>query len=340
MTETHAEFFARREALFGDPDAPPALRLQSFFGNADPHHRNGIDGARYQQLPDFDEVREAGGVSWCIWKATEGRGYVDPTFKANRAAMAGKIRYRGAYLWPKPGNSAAAEVAHFVRTVGPLDVGELVMVDAEEAGLTEAETYEVGDRLRQHYQRPVAIYSGRYVAGGTIINSDRVRALGPFVLAAYTTYARAVALAGPRGFDAWQFLGGAGRCPGVSPLSPNLPCDNDWIPNLAAFDAAAGFTTTTPTPEPEPDTMRHILITLTDADAKFLALQDSSGRIFHAEWTGPGDDPKVAARLAFIRDVERVQLNTGALWLITLTGPLPFGDTRHDWTGAEFFRVV
>lgn len=339
MTETLDQFLDRRETLFGDPDAPPALRLQSFFGKTDPHFRNGIDGARYQQHPDFDEVRELGGVSWCPWKATEGRGYIDPTFAANRAAMAGKIRYRGAYHWPKPGNDPGREVAHVIRTVGPLDVGEFVMVDAEEAGLTEEDTYETGDRLRQHYQRPVAIYSGRFVDGGRIINSDRVRALGPFVLAAYTTYARAVALAGPRGFDAWQFLGGAGRCPGVSPLAPNLPCDNDWIPDLSAFDAAAGFTTTPPT-DPEPDTMRYILITLTDSDAKFIATQDARGRIFHAEWSGPGADPRVAARLKFFDADERVELNTAALWLITLSGPLPFGDTRHDWTGAEFARVV
>lgn len=334
IDQTLEQFFAERESRFGDPAASIGQRIHSLTSSADPHYRNGIDGARYQGFPDFDRVVSEGGVRWCAWKATQGRRYVDPTFARNRAAIekAG-IRYRPLYHWPTPGNRISDELAHFVSTVGALDLGEAVMIDAEEDGITEQQIYALGDAFEQHYQRPVVVYSGRFVAGGTIINSDRVRALGPFVFAAYTTYARARALAGPRGWDGWQFLGGGGRCPGV-----NGPVDNDWIPDLGAFDAACGYTAT-PQPEPEND-MRYVLVTLTDSTAKFIATQDGRGRIFDLEWSGPGDDPKVQARLAFFQPEERVELNTGALYLATLHGPLPFGDTAHDWTGEEFFRVV
>lgn len=329
------DFYEYREGLFGDPDVSAEARVQGLLSTAaaSPHVRNGIDGARYQGYPNFEVVREA-GVNWCAWKATQGRSYVDPTFRANRARIAAAgIAYRPYYHWLTPGNRPIDEVRHFINTVGALAPGEGVMLDCEQAGITEEQSYATGDLLRQHYQRPVCIYSGRYVDGGRIIFSDRIRALGPFIFAAYTSHARAVALAGPRGFDAWQFLGGAGRCPGV-----DGPCDNDWIPDMRRFDAACGVSATIPQPLPE-DNMQYVTISLTDADARFIAKRDTlTGAIIEGEWTGPGSDPDVRDRLAFLAKAPKITMGVNDLRLMTLHGPLPFGDSRHVWTGAEFFR--
>ncbi len=61
--------------------------------------------------------------------------FVDSTFARNRQGMAAAgMTLRGFYHFARPDrNSAAAEAAHFLRTVGPLGPGEVAVLDLEVA---------------------------------------------------------------------------------------------------------------------------------------------------------------------------------------------------------------
>ena len=76
----------------------------------------GIDVARYQENVDFDRAR-AGGTHFVFMKATEGKDYVDPNFRANweRARDAGMPR--GAYHFMTWCSLASEQAAWFVQNV-------------------------------------------------------------------------------------------------------------------------------------------------------------------------------------------------------------------------------
>jgi len=103
--------------------APPATA-------AGPIH--GIDVSAWQGQVDWLTVQRSGRL-FGFAKATEGATFVDRTFATNRAAMgqAGLV-LRGFYHFARPDrNTAAAEAAHFLRTVGPLGPGEVAVLDLE-----------------------------------------------------------------------------------------------------------------------------------------------------------------------------------------------------------------
>ena len=95
---------------------------------------HGIDVSSWQGPVDWRAVRGSGRL-FAFAKATEGATFVDNTFAANRLGMAGAgMALRGFYHYARPDrNSAAAEAAHFLRTVGPLGPGEVAVLDLEVA---------------------------------------------------------------------------------------------------------------------------------------------------------------------------------------------------------------
>lgn len=114
--------------------------------------------------------------------------------------------------------------------------------------------------------------------------------------------------------------------PGVGTLDPNT-CRREfvaWHPTINQEDN---------------DVSSYVLIELEDAEAKFIGFEDSKGRIYKVEWTGPGSDPAVQARIAFLGD-DRRRRRVADLKVTTLDGQLPYGDAARDWDGSEFFRVV
>ena len=97
---------------------------------AGPMH--GVDVSGWQGQVDWLAVQRSGRM-FAFAKATEGATFIDRTFSANRAAMgqAGLV-LRGFYHFARPDrNTAAAEAAHFLRTVGPLGPGEVAVLDLE-----------------------------------------------------------------------------------------------------------------------------------------------------------------------------------------------------------------
>lgn len=97
-------------------------------------HIHGIDVSSWQGPVDWAAVRRSGRL-FAFAKATEGQTFVDSTFAANRVGMAGAgMALRGIYHFARPDrNSAAAEASHFIRTVGPLGLGEVPVLDLEVA---------------------------------------------------------------------------------------------------------------------------------------------------------------------------------------------------------------
>ena len=211
--------------------------------------RNGIDVSRYQALVDWGKVAGS-GVVWAATKATQGTKYADATLARNRAGMASaQIRHRLFYHWLNPAPlvlrlSAKARVAdarkqaaHFLATVGPLSAGEGVMLDAEQDGITADAVLAWCEAVEAKTGRPVAVYTGVYVAKGSIWQSRSIfNGRRPRVLAAYTTEQRARTIATPYRWDVWQWTG-SGRMPGVGP-----EVDIDQVDNPAIFDAVCGLT--------------------------------------------------------------------------------------------------
>lgn len=212
----------------------------------------GIDVSRWQHFVDFPVVFEEGGVRWFAAKATQGGSTVDPFWVVNRAgAESVPFRARLAYHWLEPDVSVSVQAEHFCRTVGAWDGTWRPMCDAEEAGVTAAMVAEWCDRVEQVAQVDAAVYTGVFVAGGTIWRSAEVfTPQRPRILAAYTSEARMRELCAQNGGflpDVWQNLGDQGRCPGVGRLTPagpmhSLPCDNDVVLDWSKFDDLCGST--------------------------------------------------------------------------------------------------
>ncbi len=95
---------------------------------------HGIDVSGWQGGVDWGAVRRSGRL-FAFAKATEGQTFVDKTFLNNRLGMAGAgMVLRGYYHFARPDrNSAAAEAAHYLRTVGRLGPGEVPVLDLEVA---------------------------------------------------------------------------------------------------------------------------------------------------------------------------------------------------------------
>ena len=91
----------------------------------------GIDISKWQGDPDFSKVKSSTG--FVIAKATEGYGYTDPKFKRNQSELRRLDIPRGYYHYARPdlNNSPEKEANWFLDTVGGLQKGELLALDAE-----------------------------------------------------------------------------------------------------------------------------------------------------------------------------------------------------------------
>lgn len=108
-----------------------------------------------------------------------------------------------------------------------------------------------------------------------------------------------------------------------------------YIDNVWAVDpneVIADFPTPIAPPPPEDPDMPNYYVTA-GATAKFI------GTPALVRWTGPGDDKleaSIARQLALGNLVQVDLAGTFALADSILDGPLPVGDSLHEWTGDEF----
>jgi GH25 family lysozyme M1 (1,4-beta-N-acetylmuramidase) len=214
-------------------------------------HVLGIDISNHQRAVDHKAVADA-GYAFVIAKATEGTGYRDPWYPANRdGSLAAGLTF-GAYHWLKPGPSARAQADAFLAYTERGEGCRLVVLDAEEAGITDAQVVDWCRIVRDACPgTEVVIYCGAYT-------DPRQRSSGwlDFVpwLAAYPTTAehpdpaglRLPVAPGPWGrWTLWQYTSN-GRVPGVAGRCDVNVADSGWF---SAISAEVLGTHQTPTQE-------------------------------------------------------------------------------------------
>ncbi len=276
---------------------------------------DGIDGSHHQPDAGPLDLRAVRAIptDWFAWKATQSARYVDPTFASVRKqAIELGFRHRLWYHWLSPDVDPLAQAEHYLRTVGYWIPGDGVMLDAEEGGITVEDALVWLERVEATIQRPAAVYSGIYVAGGTMWRDPRIRTSKygdrPMHLAAYVrTPERLQSLLELRKvahlpIHAWQWSSD-GPVPGVTGR-----CDMNEIVDLKAFDRACGVVTVAPNiitvPAKPAEVQEDDMVIITNAEqffenapgvVKFVLMDD--GRLRHVgllEWAARGQKDGVA----------------------------------------------
>lgn len=222
--------------------AAPAIR----FGGADISHYQYDQAAAVGEAISWTMLVAASFDSWFGFKLSQSTTYVDPT--ARRSRLAGKatgFRWRLPYHWLSSTTDPEQQAQHYLdaltQTGGLPEDGEPVMLDDEEGGVTVATTLGWLEYVEARTKRPTAVYTGAYVAGGTIWQSSAIRegkyGPRPMILAAYTTEAKARALPGVAAYpwSSWQYSSN-GPVPGVVGR-----CDANRIDDFGIYDLAAGL---------------------------------------------------------------------------------------------------
>ncbi len=96
----------------------------------------GIDVSKWQGKIDWKAVAKSGKVFYAFCKATEATGYKDPTFDANWKGIKDVGLARGAYHFARPDmdkDDAIKEADNFLKVVGPVELGDMLVLDIEEA---------------------------------------------------------------------------------------------------------------------------------------------------------------------------------------------------------------
>lgn len=130
----------------------------------------GIDVSHYQGTIDWQQVAATGVVKFALIKATEGTGYIDPSFADNvRGARAHGI-IPGAYHFLHGGN-VSGQWSFFTRVVGDPS-GMLTVCDEEASDVTTSDV-AAWDTVRKAWKMPHGYYSNRGLwHGGSVAASD------------------------------------------------------------------------------------------------------------------------------------------------------------------------
>ena len=223
---------------------------------------DGMDGSHWQEDAgpvDMLALFRASPGSWIAWKATQSIAYVDPTFARKRQeAKAVGFRSRFFYHWLSSTKDPLLQAQHYIRTIGSFEPGEGAMIDAEEAGITVEMCLTWLEGVEAFTKQPCDVYTGLYVAGGTIWRDPRIRMSKfgprPMHLAAYVSVANLTARLTQLGVadlmvHAWQYSSD-GPVPGITGR-----CDMNAINDVPAFLRACGLSpapTEPPVPTPVP----------------------------------------------------------------------------------------
>jgi len=95
-----------------------------------------IDLSHHNSKPDFKKIKDGGTVG-VILKATEGTGYIDPTFKQYGAEADAAGLCVSSYHFLKKGN-VEAQMEFYLSVVAPA-AGDRLVIDYEDKGLTLAD---------------------------------------------------------------------------------------------------------------------------------------------------------------------------------------------------------
>lgn len=231
---------------------------------------DGMDGSHWQVDAgpiDLAKVRKASAGSFFCWKATQSISMVDPTFHWARGESADlDFHSRLWYHWISSTQPVGKQVEHYLNTTGAFAVGEGVMLDGEEwdkekeiakPGVTHDRYAAWLEAVEEETHRPCSVYTGLYVAFGTIWKSERIRhskyGPRPMHLAAYVSVENLIKRMTEQGvidlpMDAWQYSSN-GPVPGITGR-----CDMNSIIHQSVFNLACGHVNApTPTPPAQED---------------------------------------------------------------------------------------
>lgn len=222
---------------------------------------DGADVAHYQDeagaLINFDQLAVGSSHFFFATKNTQRNNFTDPTCVRHRAeALRVGFRWVGVYHWQSPVVEASieAQAAYYLAKTGALRVGEMVLVDAEQSGITEPESYRLLNLIEDVTQRPSAMYGGVSTAGGQNWRSSRIRMsrFGPraMFLAAYMTQAALAAKLIQLGIQDLEAHANQWGSDGILADGTHVPgvvgrCDKNQINNPSVLDACCGYTTQT-----------------------------------------------------------------------------------------------
>ena len=164
-----------------------ARRLPQLAATAEPPKEaglRGIDVASHQGAVAWQQVA-ASGVAFAITKATQGTGYLNPTFATNWLGIKSAGIIRGAYHYAEPAeNGPDVEAKYFVDQVKRLglEAGDLLALDYEPPGakVEIAAAWMLGwmERVERATDVRPLLYTGSWVI-------DRDKLQGATDLAAY-----------------------------------------------------------------------------------------------------------------------------------------------------------
>jgi lysozyme len=202
------------------------------------------DLSHWNATPTPDQLKAA-GVAGVVLKATDGTGYVDPTFAARRDLYGAAGLAVGAYHFAELGDPIV-EADHFAAVLGGMRPGEFVGLDMERAG-GDPVAFSVAflDRLGTHFAGEVRL---EYLNKSFLAAHDwsPVAARGVELwLADYNgTQTTAGSPAGAFGTVTLKQYSDKGRVAG-------FVLDVDWLPGQLS-DLTGGGVAPAPQPQPAP----------------------------------------------------------------------------------------
>jgi lysozyme len=227
VRDGEAEHTARRTAA-GLGAAPAAISTWP----------RGMDISHYQPNIDWSTVAND-GLSFAFAKATEGTGYVDPSFASHWAGMKQSGLLRGAYHFYRANEDPIAQADHFLKHVPSLGKGDLhPMLDVETTDGQNAATIINGVQKWINYvkgslHRDVIIYTYVYFWLHNMNNTNQFASTCPLWIASYVAGTKPVLVGGWPFWTFWQYTSN-GHVNGVSSVV-DLDRFNGPVANLRKF---------------------------------------------------------------------------------------------------------
>lgn len=236
----------------------------------------GFDVSHHQGTVDFAAARKA-GQAFVFVKATEGVGYTDPTFAANRAKARTAGLVVGTYHFARAGDPVA-EADYYCRQLGQPAIGELVVLDWEVAAANPVAWCKAWiDRVTAKLGVTPLIYMNRSTLNG-FDWSPVIAANAGLWLAAYDGN-QTIPAAGRWPTVAIKQFTSSGKVPGV----PGAVDCNVFFGDLAALTRYGKQPAPAPTPAPAPvpeDFMANVSQADADAIVRMAwAFQPGDGKV-------------------------------------------------------------
>lgn len=187
-----------------------------------------IDLSHHNQNPDFQRIKNEGGILGIIHKATQGIAAADPTYQTHKASALAAGLLWGAYHFGT-GSDGVQQAEHFLRVVQP-GPQTLLVLDFEANPQGPSMTLEEARAFVTHVHDATGqwpgFYSGHYVKELLGTTSDPILENCWFWLSQYGP--TAVVPPNWKTWTMWQYTDGA-----VGPNPHSVPgagmCDRDMF---------------------------------------------------------------------------------------------------------------